>query len=243
MKPYNMAVNTDVRLASLSLTHSTNGANGQYRYASVSSDASPGRHRMRPNIVLIDFESVQPTSLSALEADHFRLKVFVGANQAKLPFEIVDGIQRLGERAEYIKISGVGPNALDFHIAYYIGRIAVQEPEAFFHIISKDTGFDPLIQHLKDKKVFCGRWTTLDDIPAVKALKTKSPEERAVLFLARLLQPKATKPRTEKTLRSAIAAHFQRQLADDDVTAVILALKNAGHVSVTGGKVSYANAV
>ena len=197
---------------------------------------------MRPNVVLIDFESVQPASLSALEPDHFRVKVFVGANQTKLPFEIVDGIQRLGERAEYIKIAGVGPNALDFHIAYYIGRIAAQEPDTFFHIISKDTGFDPLIQHLKDTKVFCGRWLTLDDIPAVKALKTKSPEERAVLFLARLLQPNATKPRTEKTLRSAIAAHFQRQLAEDDVAAVVLALKNAGHVSVAEGKVTYAGA-
>src|SRR5687767_2649597 len=108
---------------------------------------------VRPNIVLIDFESVQPASLEVLAADHFKVKVFVGATQTKLPFDLVTAIQRMGDRAEYIKISGVGPNALDFHIAYYIGRIASQEPDAFFHIISKDTGFDPLIQHLKDNKI------------------------------------------------------------------------------------------
>jgi hypothetical protein len=107
---------------------------------------------------------VQPASLEALAADHFRLKVFVGATQSKLPFNLVTAIQRMGERAEYIKIAGVGPNALDFHIAYYIGRIACDEPEAFFHVISKDTGFDPLIQHLKDRKIFCGRWQSLEDI-------------------------------------------------------------------------------
>jgi hypothetical protein len=103
---------------------------------------------LRTNIVLIDFESVQPASLSVLAADHFKLKVFVGATQNKLPFDLVTAMQRMGERAEYVKIAGVGPNALDFHIAYYIGRISSSEPDAFFHIISKDTGFDPLIQHL-----------------------------------------------------------------------------------------------
>src|SRR5687768_2351003 len=103
---------------------------------------------MRPNIVLIDLESVQPASLAALEGEHFQLKVFVGATQSKVAFDMAAAIQRMGSRAEYIKISGVGHNALDFHIAYYIGRLVVEAPDTFFHVISKDTGFDPLIHHL-----------------------------------------------------------------------------------------------
>jgi hypothetical protein len=197
---------------------------------------------MRPNIVLVDFESVQPTSFGLLSPDYFRVKVFVGATQSKLSFDLVAAIQQLGERAEYIKIAGVGRNALDFHIAYYIGRISSKEPEAFFHIVSRDTGFDPLIQHLKDNGIFCGRSESLEEIPAVKAAQSKSPEERAILFWSRLLQPKATKPRTEKTLRSAIAAHFQRQLSDDEITAVVDALRRPGHLSIACGKVVYAAA-
>ena len=197
---------------------------------------------MRPNIVLIDFESVQPASLAVLAPEYFRVKVFVGATQSKLPFDLVAAIQQMGDRAEYIKIAGVGPNALDFHIAYYIGRISSQEPEVFFHIISKDTGFDPLIQHLKDKNILCGRWQSLEEIPAVRAAQVTSPEERAILFLSRLLQPKSTKPRTEKTLRSAIAAHFQRQLTEEDVSAIVDALQRPGHLSIAGGKVVYADA-
>ena len=197
---------------------------------------------MRPNIVLIDFESVQPASLAALAPDYFRVKVFVGATQSKLPFDLVTAIQQMGDRAEYIKIAGVGPNALDFHIAYYIGRISTQEPDAFFHIISKDTGFDRLIQHLKNQNIFCGRWQSLEEIPAVKAAQVKSPEERAILFLSRLLQPKATKPRTEKTLRSAIAAHFQRQLTEEEISAIVDALQRPGHLSIAEGKVVYTHA-
>lgn len=197
---------------------------------------------MRPNIVLVDFESVQPSSFGHLTADYFRVKVFVGATQTKLPFDLVAAIQQMGERAEYIKIAGVGRNALDFHIAYYIGRTAAEQPEAFFHIISKDTGFDPLIQHLKEKNIFCGRWESIEEIPAVKAAQVKSPEERAILFMSRLLQPKSTKPRTEKTLRSAISAHFQRQLSEEEVSAIVDALRRPGHLSILDGKVVYAAA-
>jgi hypothetical protein len=195
---------------------------------------------LRPNIVLIDLESVQPASLGLLAPEYFRVKVFVGATQSKLSFELATAMQQMGERAEYIKIAGVGKNALDFHIAYYIGRIAAEQPETFFHIISKDTGFDPLIQHLKEQKIFCDRCECLEDIPAVKAAQVKSPEERAILFMSRLLQPKATKPRTEKTLRSAISAHFQRQLTDEEIGAVVTALQRPGHISIADGKVLYA---
>lgn len=194
---------------------------------------------MRKNIVLIDFESVQPASLSVLAADHFSLKVFVGATQNKLPFDLVTAMQRMGERAEYIKIAGTGPNALDFHIAYYIGRISCDESDAFFHIISKDTGFDPLIQHLKDQKIFCGRWQSLEEIPAVKATHFKTPNERARAFLSRLQQPNVTKPRTEKTLRSSVAAHFQKQLTESEVSAVVNALQGLDHLSILAGKVTY----
>src|SRR3546814_5845707 len=71
---------------------------------------------MKTNYILIDYENVQPKNLALLEGDHFRVKVFIGAALAKLPFDLVAGMQALGSRAEYIRISGNGPNALDFHI-------------------------------------------------------------------------------------------------------------------------------
>lgn len=190
--------------------------------------------------MFIDFESVQPESLVALAAEHFKLKLFVGATQNKLPFDLVKAMQLMGERAEYVKIAGTGPNALDFHIAYYIGRISCQEPEAYFHIISNDKGFDPLIQHLKDQKIFCGRWTSLEEIPAVKAMQVKSPDERARVIITKLQHSNAAKPRTEKTLRSSVAAHFLKQLTDAEVSAVINALQGSGHLSIMAGKVTYA---
>jgi hypothetical protein len=138
---------------------------------------------MRTNIVLIDSENVQPDSIERLKQDHFRVFVFVGANQKSIDKAVVRAVHALGPNGDYIEISGNGPNALDFHIAYYIGKYAVEMPDAYFHIISKDKGFDPLVKHLKEQKIFCSRSTSVKDIPLLKTTEKLPPKERADFFL------------------------------------------------------------
>ncbi|HOB60511.1 MAG TPA: PIN domain-containing protein [Candidatus Competibacteraceae bacterium] len=195
---------------------------------------------MRRNIVLIDFESVQPDSIEALNYEHFHVLLFCGANQSKIPFEIAATLQKLGPRAEYIKITGVGPNALDFHIAYYIGRLAAEDPSTFFHVVSRDKGFDPLIQHLKSKKVFAVRSESIADIPIVKNGEKKPPTERAEAFIVKLKEPKVTRPRTEKTMASAIKTHFQPNVDKAEAAQILKAMIATGFISVQAGKIVYA---
>ncbi len=196
---------------------------------------------MLTNYVLIDFENVHPDGLEALLANEcFRIIVFLGANQQKVAFDLAAALQPFGSRAEYVKISGNGPNALDFHIAYYIGHLAATNTSCFFHIISKDTGFDPLIKHLqKKRRFFTARHQSIADIPLVKNHNAKSPSERAELVVKKLLQLKAGKPRTVKTLDNVITAAFLKQLSPEEITAVREALVKTGHISITGTKVSY----
>jgi len=194
---------------------------------------------MRIHYVLIDFENVQPESLAGLQQDHFKVLVFVGANQTKIPFKVAQAMQAMGAKAEYVKIAGNGSNALDFHIAFYIGQLAAADPTAFFHIISKDTGFDPLIAHLKAKKILAARETSIRDIPLIKTAVTKTPADRLQIVLEKLRMPKATKPRTLKTLASHIKSQFQKQLSDADVSDLIDAMSKSGHITVTDTKIAY----
>jgi hypothetical protein len=194
---------------------------------------------VRTNYVLIDFESVQTTSLEVLTKEHFKVIVFVGANQGKLPFEVAQSLQQLGSRAEYIKISGRGPNALDFHIAFYMGRLAAEEPSAYFHVISKDRGFDPLIQHLRSRKILAGRVESVADIPVVRSSNSKSPE-RIAIILAKLQQLKAAKPRTVKTLSSTIGSLFQNQLSEAEIELLVQSLAKQRYLEVTGARITYA---
>lgn len=112
-------------------------------------------------IVLIDLESVQPDSLPGVDSADVHLMVFVGANQAKVPLGLAMAMQRMGERAEYVHMSGQGPNALDFHMAFYMGQLAAVHPSAVFHVISKDKGFDPLVQHLESRRIAVVRSVSL----------------------------------------------------------------------------------
>lgn len=200
---------------------------------------------MRMNYVLIDFENVQPESLTGLQQDHFKVLVFVGANQTKVPFEVAHAMQVMGGKAEYIKIAGNGSNALDFHIAFYIGQIAASDPTAFFHIISKDTGFDPLIAHLKARKILAARESCISDIPLLKApVVAVAPavtpsNSRVQTILDYLKKPKATRPRTLKTMTSHIKSMFQKQLTDAEVAELITAMSKAGHIAVTDTKITY----
>jgi hypothetical protein len=197
--------------------------------------SQPSPKPLRRNYVLIDFENVQPDSLGQLDHDCFKVLVFVGAKQGQVPYDM----HRFGDRMEYIKISGNGRNALDFHIAYYIGRIAVAQPTAFFHIISKDAGYDPLIEYLRVNNILARRSETILDIPLVKISNCKSASERIEMILRKLKQLKASKPRKVKTLRRTITRLFQKQISDEAVHGLINEMAKKGYLRVLGTKITY----
>ena len=194
---------------------------------------------MRTNYVLIDYESVQPEDVSVLKQDNFRVIVFVGARQTKIPFKTAAELQQMGSNAEYVKISGTGPNALDFHIAFYIGQFAEKDPEAYFYIVSKDAGFDPLLNHLKTRNLGALRVKTVRDIPLPKASYPRSTADRIAVIVDDLHKRGAAKPRTVTTLTGTIGALFRKQLSPDEIGALLTALQARGYVSVVGNKVAY----
>ncbi len=132
---------------------------------------------MTSNFILVDFENVQPEIMASVAQAKFGVIVFVGASQAKVPFEMAAALQPMGSDAAYVKISGNGKNALDFHIAFWIGQLSARYPSAAFHIISKDNGFDPLIAHLKERGISAARWPSISEIPKLKA---PAPSKKAL---------------------------------------------------------------
>jgi PIN domain len=193
---------------------------------------------VRTNIVLIDSENVKPESIEKLKYDHFRVYVFVGQNQKRLDFAIAHAVHSLGSNGTYVPISGQGPNALDFHIAYYVGKLSAADPEACFHIISKDKGFDPLIKHLKEQKIFCSRCSSVSEIQFVKSSNKLQAKERAAEFYKKRIASTKARPATVAALQSTILSHFYK-LSPEEVANVVEALKQAGYVVVNGKKVTY----
>ena len=194
---------------------------------------------MRKNYILIDYENVQPEAIAALTQEHFHVVVFVGANQSKVNIDLVMALQHMGARASYLRIAGSGKNALDFHIAFYIGRFLAVEPDAYFHIISADSGFDPLIAHLKELGVFASRSKSIIDIPCIKATVACSSSDRVEAVVAHLHRMGTAKPRAVKTLQSTMNALFQKALAQDELDELLRLLKQKGVVTVNDTKITY----
>ena len=198
---------------------------------------------MRNNYVLIDFENVVPDNLELLDQEWIKVLLFVGKNQTKLPFALVKVVQKLGTRAQYIEMMGAGHNALDFHIAFYIGRISATDKNAYFHIVSNDQGFDPLIAHLKQEHIFADRVPKIEEIPALvqTTVVSKSLPERIAFAKERILKINVSRPRTRKTLTSHVAAMFSKMLSEEDVGAVIDGLFKDGCARENGKRIEYAD--
>lgn len=209
---------------------------------------------MNMNYVLIDLENIQPEHLSVLTGQNFKVLVFVGQNQSKISFDLVSAVQHLGKNAEYIKIQGNGPNALDFHIAFYIGQFSVENKDAHFHIISKDKGFDPLIKHLESKKIRVHRHKAVSEIPLPKPAKVKKETahvskpasaaitaERVQKIVEFLTARGSAKPRKLKTLSNSINSFFKKSLTENELSALIDELVKRGIVVVSSNQtnVSY----
>jgi len=159
--------------------------------------------------VLIDFENVQPKALDRLQPGAVRIKVFLGQHQTRLMLELVQALQPFGADAEYIAIQGNGPDAVDFHIAFYIGRLAAEDPGATFTIISKDKGFDPLVRHLIGIGIPCQRLPDIEGTPAASkpaAKKAAKAVEKAVPKVAAKKAPAKQAPVKQAPVKQAATA-------------------------------------
>ncbi len=165
--------------------------------------------------------------------------VFVGANQSRIPFEFANAMQELGEKAHYIKINGNGNNALDFHIAYYIGEFARQNPDDFYYIISGDRGYDPLVSHLNSKHIKTKRVKKLSHIPLLRPPSPISGDKKIDAIVKNLSSREHSRPANLKTLTKTIDSLFSEKLNEQHLKQLVDKLKSLDYIVVKEQEVSY----
>ncbi len=196
---------------------------------------------IKTNYIFIDYENVQPSTLDIPKNYPLKIFVFVGANQTKIPIDLANAMQNLGSNAEYILINGSGKNALDFHITFYLGKLCEKDKNGFFHIISKDTGFDILINHLKEKKVLIYRYNNLNEIPIIKKsnFESLSINEQINIITDYLIKRGNTKPRKIDTLSNTIMSLSGRTLSNEKIQNIIKYLSQKEYINISDKKVTY----
>ena len=196
----------------------------------------------KPRLLLVDFENVQQVELAKLD-DSYRVAIFVGADQKSVPFDLVTRAQQLGSRVEWQKIVGNGSNALDFFIAFQLGRVFDKAPRPECVVLSKDKGFEPLLRYLNANGMKCRRISSLAElhhktVATASAPSTEDPKlSRVVEVLGKL--EKRGRPRKRKTLSQCISAMFQKKINQQEVDRLISAMLYDGLISETNNTITY----
>ena len=90
--------------------------------------------------------------------------IFVGARQNPPKAASKAATAHRFQRVDFQKIEGAGKNALDFQIAYHLGRTVETSPETECIVLSKDKGFDPLLAYINKAGFTCRRAERIEDL-------------------------------------------------------------------------------
>ena len=219
------------------------------------------------NHVFVDFENVHEIDLGIIGSKAVSFTLLLGSRQTKLDASLVEKLLEHAASVQLVRLSSAGRNALDFTLAYYLGRAVAGDPTGYFHIVSKDTGYDPLVEHLRSKHVrahrhdafaaltFSGAAKPPVATPSVATSSVPTPmpkpqpatpakpaalDEWETQVLEHLRKPSTSRPRSEKKLLSYLVAYLGHKITEAEAAELVKHLSKAGHLVIgEKGSVTY----
>lgn len=174
----------------------------------------------------IDYENIG--SLGRVDISTYKkVVVFLGAKQSKIDFNE----SRYDKPIDLvlIQIKTSQSNNLDFHLAYYLGKFDGEAAESVtFDVISNDSGFSPLISHIKSTGRQCKQ---------VKVSGVSGELQKLVQSLTAVAADK--RPKKLKSLRNHIAALLRIKGNDVAIQNHLNYLLNTKVVRMSGDSVEY----
>jgi hypothetical protein len=171
----------------------------------------------------------------------------------------VEKLLEHSQSVQMIRSPKSGKNALDFVLAYHLGQAVQEDPKGYFHIVSKDAGFDALVELLKSRHVKVRRhndWTALhfqsvtktpmnDVAPAVSSTPAPNANgaklsQNAAKLLENLRKSEKNRPKKQKTLITHARNFSGKDKPESEAEKVVGELQKAGHLAIDEkGTVSY----
>lgn len=132
-------------------------------------------------IYLVDYENVNLYGMTGIEklTAEDRVVVFLGNTMGAIPFEWHIRISDAPAKVKYIKCGKVCKNYLDFQLATYCGYLMSGLESGKVFIVSKDKGFDSVVDFWTDNKenVKISRVETIDESMGVIPEAAKQDKE------------------------------------------------------------------
>ena len=204
--------------------------------------------------IYVDYENVQNITLPLIAGKPVTVTLVLGSQQNTLPVELTNHLLLHASQVRLVKTKASGKNALDFVLACELGGYCAHQRDAAYHIISKDKGFDAVVEHLSSHGIKVNRHESFAAVPILRPARPERPagqntakrptpptlDERAKAMLEWLSRNATNRPAKTRTLHSSIHAYFGRELSEPEVIAVVDRLAAQRKISISGtGAVSY----
>jgi PIN domain len=214
------------------------------------------------NHVFVDYENVHAVDPAIIGSKTVHVTLLLGAKKTTIDATVVEKLMRHTATVEMIRLTSSGRNALDFILAYYLGRAVLADPRGCFHIVSKDKGYDALIEHLQSRHIRARRYDSFaaltiagaTGLPAANPpsaaprLRTRAKPrtqpairgERTNQVLEHLRMPSTTRPKNRKKLVSFLVAYLGHKITGAEASHLVENLCQAGYLAIGDkGAVTY----
>lgn len=106
------------------------------------------------SVYLVDFENVNGEGLSGIErlGPDDVVTIFYSKNASTISFEMHQALNESKAQIDYLKVVSGTKNALDFQLVSYLGYLMALKPDATYYLVTKDKGYNAVVDFWKDAK-------------------------------------------------------------------------------------------
>lgn len=163
---------------------------------------------------LVDYENVNTEGMQGVEllSAVDEVIIFYSHYADRLTFDLHQRINLSQAAVQYIKVDACKKNGLDFQLVTYLGYLIARTPESNFYIVSKDNGFQSVVQFWEERQIAVSQ---LDSITAAGDCRKRDTMEQQIenLFAdsatARRVADCLRKSRSKQELHNYLAAAFR----------------------------------
>ena len=128
------------------------------------------------HLYLVDFENTKKDGLYGLESldDTSEVIVFFGSQDKSIPIDCHNMIVNANAIVTEIQMEKTNKNYLDFQLATYCGYLIATNKYSDITIISKDAGFDSIVDFWDKKQICIKRSVSITPLPNTTEISNKT---------------------------------------------------------------------
>ena len=200
---------------------------------------------MKKHYILIDYENVQTKSLAVLQGapnQAFRIMVFVGANQSKIPIDLVSSMQELRGQGR------VHPDhrkrAKRTRLSHRLLSRSADRTRSGRHLSRHFQGhrLRPVDQAFEGDKRSLRRGRRTCSTSRGCRRPTRNPQNEQLSAIVENLSARGnSRPRKVKTLKNSINSLFGNKLEPDKIDSLVKDLQEQKYIVIKQENVAYHN--